>query len=85
MISNDILGLILRCQPNFRGWFMVPMVHKKPKKSKKYVLLIGGLLDISTARYFYKVPKTILHQPTANSGINILYNKCLYKHYLQLL
>jgi hypothetical protein len=46
---------------------------------------IRGLLDRSTARYFYKVPKTILHKPTANSGINIFYNKCLYKHYLQLL
>jgi hypothetical protein len=31
----------------------------------------GGLLDISTARYFYEVPKTILHKPTDNSGINI--------------
>jgi hypothetical protein len=38
-----------------------------------------GLLDISTARYFYKVPKTLLHKPTANSGINIFFNKCLYK------
>ncbi len=44
-----------------------------------------GLLDISTARYFYKVPKTILHKSTGNSWINIFYNKCLYKHYLQLL
>ncbi len=42
-----------------------------------------GLLDISTARYFYKVFKTTLHKPTANSGItyfianvyiNIIYN-----------
>ncbi len=46
---------------------------------------VGGLLDRSTARYFYKVPKTILHKPTAKSGINIFYNKCLHKHYLQLL
>jgi hypothetical protein len=45
----------------------------------------GGLLDISTARYFYKVSKTILHKPTANSGVNIFFNKCSYKHYLQLL
>jgi hypothetical protein len=44
-----------------------------------------GLLDISMAQYFYKVSKTILHKPTANSGINILYNKCVYKYYLQLL
>ncbi len=44
-----------------------------------------GLLDISTARYFYKVSKTILHKPKANSGIKIFYNKCSYKHYLQLL
>jgi hypothetical protein len=43
-----------------------------------------GLLDISTARYFYKVFKTILHKPTDNSGTNIFYNKCSYKHYLQL-
>jgi hypothetical protein len=46
---------------------------------------IRGLLDISTARYFYKVYKTVLHKPTANSGVNIFYNKCSYKHYLQLL
>jgi hypothetical protein len=39
-----------------------------------FFLTAGGLLDISTARYFYKVPKTILHKPTANSGINIFYN-----------
>ncbi len=45
----------------------------------------GGLLNISTARYFYKVSKTILHQPTANSPINIFYNKCSSKHYLQIL
>ncbi len=38
---------------------------------------VRGLLDISTSRYFYKVPKTILHKPTANSGINIFCNKCL--------
>jgi hypothetical protein len=39
----------------------------------------------NTARYFYKVFKTILHKPTANSGINIFYNKCVNKYYLQLL
>jgi hypothetical protein len=49
------------------------------------VMRKGGLLDISTARYFYKVSKTILHKPTAISGINIFYNKCSYKHYLHLL
>jgi hypothetical protein len=42
------------------------------------------LLDISTAQYFFKVSKTILHKLTANSGINIFYNKCEYKYYLQL-
>jgi hypothetical protein len=31
----------------------------------------GGLLDRSSALYFYKVSKTIIHKPTANSGINI--------------
>ncbi len=44
-----------------------------------------GLLDISTAQFFYKVHKTILHKLTAKSGKNILYNTCLYKYYLQLL
>jgi hypothetical protein len=43
-----------------------------------------GLLDISTSRYFYKVFKTILHKPTAISGINIFYKKFVYKYYLQL-
>jgi hypothetical protein len=42
----------------------------------------GGLLDISTVRYFYKVFKTILHKPIANSGINIFYNKGVNKYYL---
>jgi hypothetical protein len=51
---------------------------------KEYVH-IRGLLDISTARYFSKVFKTILHKPKSNSGINIFYNKCVYKYYLQLL
>jgi hypothetical protein len=31
------------------------------------------------------VPKTVLHNPTVNSGINIFYKKCIYKYYLQLL
>jgi hypothetical protein len=48
-------------------------------------LLLWGLLDRSTARYFYKGSKTILHKSTANSGINlfiknvdinIIYNFC---------
>jgi hypothetical protein len=26
-----------------------------------------------------------VHKPTANSGVNRFYNKCSYKHYLQLL
>ncbi len=37
----------------------------------------GGLLDKSTPQYFYKVFKTTLHKPTANSRINIFYNKCV--------
>ncbi len=40
---------------------------------------------VSMARYSNKVPKTVLHKPTANSGINIFYKKCIYKYYLQLL
>jgi hypothetical protein len=50
-----------------------------------HLLAWGGLLDIATAQYFYKVYKTILHKPKANSGINIIDNKCVYKYYLQLL
>jgi hypothetical protein len=50
----------------------------------KTVFRRGGLLDISTARYFYKESKSILHKLTANSGTNIFYNKCSFKHYLQL-
>ncbi len=45
----------------------------------------GGLLDISTARYFYKVFKTILHKPIVNSGINIfvtnVYINIIYNFY----
>jgi hypothetical protein len=39
---------------------------------------LRGLLNRSTARYFYKGSKTILHKPTANSGINIVNKKCVY-------
>jgi hypothetical protein len=39
---------------------------------------------MSMARYFYKVFKTVIHKPTANSEINIFYNKCVYKYVLQL-
>ncbi len=42
--------------------------------------ILRGLLYISTAWYFYKVFKTILHKPTGNCGKNIIYNKCVYKH-----
>jgi hypothetical protein len=44
----------------------------------------GGLLDIYKARYIYKVYKKNIHKPTAKSGTKIFYNKCSYKHYLQL-
>jgi hypothetical protein len=65
-------------------WLSV--IRRSPSEGQtRFPLLFGGLLDISTARYIYKVSKTILHKPTANSGINIFYNKCSYKHYLQLL
>jgi biotin synthase-related radical SAM superfamily protein len=41
--------------------------------------------NLHMTQYFYKVSKTILHKLSANSGINIFYNKCVYKYYLQLL
>jgi hypothetical protein len=42
-----------------------------------------GLLNTSTARYFYKVSKSILHNPTVNSEINItnLYTNIIYNFY----
>jgi hypothetical protein len=44
-----------------------------------------GLLDRSTARYFYKGPKTSLHKHTGNLVENLFSKKCAFKNYLQLL
>jgi hypothetical protein len=45
----------------------------------------GGLLDRSTARYFYKRLKTSLHKPTGNFLENLFSRKCAFKNNLQLL
>jgi hypothetical protein len=44
-----------------------------------------GLLDRSTARYFYKGPKTSLHKHTGNLVENLFSKKCAFENYLQLL
>ncbi len=44
-----------------------------------------GLLDRSTARYFYKQLKTSLHKPTGNLLENLFSKKCTFKNNLQLL
>jgi hypothetical protein len=44
-----------------------------------------GLLDRSTARYFYKGSKTSLHKHTGNLVENLFYEKCAFKSSLQLL
>jgi hypothetical protein len=44
----------------------------------------GGLLDKSTARYFYKRLKTSLHKPRGNLLEILFYNKCAFKNNLQL-
>jgi hypothetical protein len=49
-----------------------------------FTMIVSGVLDRSTVRYFYKGPKTVLKKPTAYSVINIFYKRCLYKHYLKL-
>jgi hypothetical protein len=45
----------------------------------------GGMLDRSTALYFYKRLKTSLHKPRGNLLENILYKKYAFKNNLQLL
>jgi hypothetical protein len=42
-----------------------------------------GLLDRSTARYFYQRLKTGLHKPTGNLLENIFSRKCAFKNNLQ--
>jgi hypothetical protein len=49
------------------------------------LLSIRGLLDRSTARYFYKRLKTSLHKPRGNLLENLFSNKCAFKNKLQLL
>ncbi len=44
-----------------------------------------GLLDRSTALYFYKGSKTSLHKQTRNLVENLFSKKCALKNYLQLL
>jgi hypothetical protein len=44
-----------------------------------------GLLDRSTARYFYKRLKASLHEPTGNLLENLFSKKCVFKNNLQLL
>ncbi len=46
------------------GVIVVKYLLTGDKTAGSGVLVEGGLLDISTARYFYKVFKTILHKPT---------------------
>jgi hypothetical protein len=45
----------------------------------------GGLLDRSTARYFYKRLKPSLHKPTDNLLENLFCRKCAFKNNSQLL
>jgi hypothetical protein len=49
------------------------------------VLLGQGLLDRSTALYFYKRLKTSLHKPRGNLLENLFSKKCAFKNNLQLL
>jgi hypothetical protein len=47
--------------------------------------IVGGLLDRSTALYFYKRLKTSLHKPRGNLLENLFSKKCAFKNNLQLL
>ncbi len=46
---------------------------------------IWGLLDRSTALYFYKRLKTSLHKPRGNLFENLFFFKCAFKNNFQLL
>jgi hypothetical protein len=46
---------------------------------------VGGLLDRSTARYFYKWLKTKVHKPTSILLENLFSKNCTFKNNLQLL
>jgi hypothetical protein len=49
------------------------------------VLVQGGLLDRSTARYFYNWLKTSLNKPTGNLLKNLFPRICAFKNNLQVL
>jgi hypothetical protein len=55
------------------------------KLNSTVMLLLRGLLDRSTARYFYKRLKTSLHKPRGNFVEILFYKKCAFKNNLQLL
>jgi hypothetical protein len=44
---------------------------------------VRGLLERSTARYFYKRLKTCLHKPTGNLLEILVYRKCTFENCLQ--
>ncbi len=46
---------------------------------------IRGLLDRSTARYFYTRLKTSLHKPRGNLVEILFYKKCAFKNNLKLI
>jgi hypothetical protein len=46
---------------------------------------VRGLLDRSTALYFYKQLKTSIHKPRGNLLENLFSKKCVFKIILQLL
>ncbi len=66
----------LRDETCWRGY-----IRRSPLSGLAY----GGLIDRSTARYFYKGSKTSLHKHTGNLVENLFYKKCVFKNYLQLL
>jgi hypothetical protein len=65
-------GQYLHCSPQQS----YPEFHSAPA--------YRGLLDRSTARYFYKGPKTSLHKHTGNLVENLFSKKCAFENYLQL-
>ncbi len=70
------IGLILSFSSQRKHFYLIKW---------KLIMFSGGLLDRSTARYFYKRLKTSLHKPRGNLLENLFSKKCWLKNNLKLL
>jgi hypothetical protein len=95
-LENQLLLLMVRIPIHSCPWFSIncsPLAASPtPRHPTDQVTYLHrrhqqhrGLLDRSTARYFYKRLKTSLHKPRGNLLENLFSKKCALKNNLKLL